>query len=132
MPLERVVIPPPTRGLDMEANYGFPQSTAIRAGNYVFLSGITAIQPGTGERMLGTVTSEAHQCFQNLSMILGRAGSSLERVVQVHAMIYDRVEYDVLNRVYRQYMADAPPARTVWSVKLPYGFKVQLDVVAVI
>ena len=35
-------------------------------------------------------------------------------LVQVHALIYDSIEYDVLNRVYRQYVANGPPARTVW------------------
>ena len=35
--------------------------------------------------------------------------------VQVHAMIYDRIEYDVLNRAYRPYVPNAPPARTVMS-----------------
>lgn len=130
--LERLVIPSPTPGLDMTTHYNLPQSTAVRAGEYLFLSGVTAIHPASGERLHGTVTSEAHQCFQNLAMILGRAGSSLDRMVLVHAMIYDRIEYDVLNRVYRQYVPDGPPARTVWSARLPYAFKVQLDVTAVL
>lgn len=130
--LQRVIIPAPTRGLDLMANYNYPESTVVRAGDRLFLSGISAIHPGSGERLHGTLTSEAHQCFQNLSMILGRAKSSLERVVSVHAMIYDRIEYDALNRVYRQYMPEGPPARTVWSVRLPYAFKVQLDVTAIV
>jgi enamine deaminase RidA (YjgF/YER057c/UK114 family) len=50
--------------------------------------------------------------------------------VQVHALIYDSIEYDVLNRVYRQYVANGPPARTVWSAQIEAGFKVQLDVIA--
>jgi enamine deaminase RidA (YjgF/YER057c/UK114 family) len=50
--------------------------------------------------------------------------------VQVHALIYDSIEYDVLNRVYRQYVASGPPARTVWAVQIEAGFKVQIDAVA--
>jgi hypothetical protein len=38
--------------------------------------------------------------------------------VQIHAMIYDRIAYDVLNRMYRQYVPHMPPAHTVWSVQL--------------
>jgi enamine deaminase RidA (YjgF/YER057c/UK114 family) len=45
-------------------------------------------------------------------------------------MIYDRIEYDVLNRLYRQYVPKAPPARTVMSVQIEAGFKVMLDVTA--
>jgi enamine deaminase RidA (YjgF/YER057c/UK114 family) len=51
----------------------------------------------------------------NLKLLLESAGSSLDRLVQVHALIYDSIEYDVLNRVYRQYVANGPPARTVWT-----------------
>jgi 2-iminobutanoate/2-iminopropanoate deaminase len=132
MPLARIVVPPPSRGLDMAAGYGWPQSTAVRAGDYVFVSGVVAIDPDSGERMNGTVTSEAHRVFQNLKLVLESAGSSLERLVQVHAMIYDRIEYDALNRVYRQYVPNGPPARTVWSVQIIDAFKVQLDAVAII
>jgi len=132
MPLARIVVPPPSRGLDMAASYGWPQSTAVRAGGYLFVSGVVAIDPDSGERMNGTVTSEAHRVFQNLKLVLESAGSSLERLVQVHAMIYDRIEYDALNRVYSQYVPNAPPARTVWSVQIIDAFRVQLDAIAII
>jgi 2-iminobutanoate/2-iminopropanoate deaminase len=88
------------------------------------------INPQTGEREHGTVTSECARVFENLKLLLESAGSSLDRIVQVHALIYDRIEYDVLNRVYRQYVPNAPPCRTVWSVEIEAGFKVQLDVIA--
>jgi 2-iminobutanoate/2-iminopropanoate deaminase len=131
-PLTRIVVPPPCRGLDMSAGYGWVQSTAIRAGDYLFVSGVVAIDPESGERLNGTLTSEAHRAFQNLKLVLEGAGSSLERLVQVRAMIYDRIEYDALNRVYRQYVAGGPPARTVWSVRIVDAFKVQLDAIAVV
>jgi 2-iminobutanoate/2-iminopropanoate deaminase len=130
--LARIIVPPPSRGLDMAAGCGWPQSAAVRAGDYVFVSGVVAIDPDSGERMNGTVTSEAHRVFQNLRLVLEAAGSSLDRLVQVHAMIYDRIEYDALNRVYRQYVPDGPPARTVWSVQIIDAFRVQLDAIAVV
>jgi len=116
----------------MAAGYGWVQSTAIRAGDFVFVSGVVAIDPQSGERLNGTLTSEAHRTFLNLKLVLEAAGSSLERLVQVRAMIYDRIEYDALNRVYRQYVPQGPPARTVWSVRIIDAFKVQLDAVALI
>jgi 2-iminobutanoate/2-iminopropanoate deaminase len=128
----RIVVPPPSPGLDMAAGYGWVQSCAIRAGDYVFVSGVLPIDPQSGERMQGTLTSEAHRAFQNLRLVLESAGASLDRLVQVRAMIYDRIEYDALNRVYRQYVPSGPPARTVWSVRIMDAFKVQLDAVAVI
>ena len=130
--LARIVIPPPCRGLDLAAGYGWAQSTAIRAGDYLFVSGMVAIDPESGERLNGTVASETDRVFQNLKLVLESAGSSLERLVQVRAMIYDRIEYDALNRVYRRYVPNGPPARTVWSVQIIDAFKVQLDAIAVI
>ena len=127
----RIVVPAPRPGLDMAAAFGWVQSAAIRAGDYVFVSGVLAVDPESGERLNGTLTSEAHRAFQNLQLVLEAAGSSLARLVQVRAMIYDRIEYDALNRVYRQYVPEGPPARTVWSVRIMDAFKVQLDAIAV-
>src|SRR5207237_4781642 len=95
-----------------------------------FCSGMVAIDPETGERQHGTVTTETCRIFENLKLLLETAGASLERLVQVHAMIYDRIEYDVLNRAYRRYVPSAPPARTVMSVQIEAGFNVMLDVIA--
>src|SRR3954463_895838 len=126
----RIGVPAPRPGLDMAAGYGWVQSAAIRAGDYVFVSGIVAVDPESGERLNGTLASEAHRAFQNLQLVLAAAGSSLAGLVQVRAMIYDRIEYDALNRVYRQYVPEGPPARTVWNVRIMDAFKVQLDAVA--
>ncbi|MGD9615540.1 MAG: RidA family protein [Alphaproteobacteria bacterium] len=126
----RDVVPAPVPGLDLRREYGYHQSPAIRAGGLIFCSGMVAINPETGEREHGTVTSETRRIFENLKALLASAGSSLDRIVQVHAMIYDRIEYDVLNRAYRQYVPNAPPARTVMSVQIEAGFKVMLDVIA--
>ena len=126
----REIIAAPRPGLDLRAHYGHHQSPAIRAGGLIFCSGLLPVDADTGERLHGTLTSEAHVIFGNLTLLLEAAGSSLARLIQVHALVYDSIEYDVLNRVYRQYVADGPPARTVWAVQIEAGFKVQLDVIA--
>jgi 2-iminobutanoate/2-iminopropanoate deaminase len=126
----RDVISAPMPGLDLCREYGHRQSPAIRAGGLIFCSGMVAINPESGEREHGTVTSETRRIFENLKLLLESAGSSLDRIVQMHAMIYDRIEYDVLNRAYRQYVPNAPSARTVMSVQIEAGFKVMLDVIA--
>jgi len=126
----REVITAPLPGLDLRRHYGHYQSPAIRAGGLIFCSGMVAVDPQTGERQHGTLSSEAQVIFGNLKLLLESAGSSLDRLVQVHALIYDSIEYDVLNRVYRQYVTNGPPARTVWTAQIEAGFKVQLDVVA--
>lgn len=130
MSAAREIIAPPRPGLDISGIFGYPQSLAIRASGLIFCSGMVAIDPETGERLHGTVTSETRRIFENLKLVLESAGSSLDRLVQIHALIYDRIEYDVLNRAYRDYVPKPPPTRTVRSVRIESGFKVQLDVTA--
>ena len=88
------VIPAPVPGLDLHREYGHHQSPAIRAGGLIFCSGMVAINPETGEREHGTVTREARRIFENLNLLLESAHSSLDRIVQVHAMIYNRIKYE--------------------------------------
>jgi 2-iminobutanoate/2-iminopropanoate deaminase len=126
----RIIVAPPAPGLDAWAQAGQWQSVAVVAAGFVFCSGIVAVDPGTGERLNGTVASETRQCFENLRLVLEAAGSSLDRLVQVHALIHDRIEYDNLNRVYRDFVPDAPPVRTAWDVRIEHGFKVALDATA--
>ena len=60
----RDVIPAPVPGLDLRREYGHHQSPAIRAGGLIFCSGMVAINPDSGEREHGTVTSEARRIFE--------------------------------------------------------------------
>jgi 2-iminobutanoate/2-iminopropanoate deaminase len=128
--MPREVLKPPSDGLDFLNLFGYQQSVAIRANGLIFISGMLPIDPNTSERLHGTVTSETERIFENLKLVLDSAGSALDRIVQIHAYIYDRIEYDVLNRVYARYLPSLPPARTVWSVKIDSGFKVQIDAIA--
>ena len=127
----REIIRPPAPGLDALAQYGQWQSVAVRAAGFVFCSGVVAVDPTTGDRLLGTVASETVQCMRNLELILESAGTSLSKIVQMHCLLYDRIEYDNFNRAYRGFVPDAPPARTVWSVQIQHGFKVEIDALAV-
>ena len=59
---------------------GLPLSPAIRAGEFVFLSGMTAADPTTGAPACGTVAAETRQILTNLGELLEAAGSSLAKV----------------------------------------------------
>ena len=94
------------------------------AAGYATVRPIGAVTVGlAGEREHGTMTSETRRVFGNLDLLLRAAGSSLDRLVQVHALIYDRIEYDVLNRAYREFVPNGPPARTVCRSAAAVGKK---------
>jgi len=105
-------------------------SHAVTAGGFVFVSGQLPIAPDGAKLNEAPFEEQARQVLDNVAHALAGAGSSIDRLVQVRALIYDSIEYDVLNRVYRQYVGNGPPARTVWTAQSEAGFKIQLDVVA--
>src|SRR5437764_15457232 len=88
----RIVVPAPRPGLDMAAAFGWVQSAAIRAGDYVFVSGVFAVDPESGQRLNGTLTSAGHRALQNLQLVLEAAGSSPARPVQAGGMLYARID----------------------------------------
>ena len=58
MTSSRRVIAPWKPTLNAARNFGLPLSAAVRAGDFVFLSGMAAIDPATGDRFNGTVAAE--------------------------------------------------------------------------
>ena len=102
----------------------------MRGGELVFLSGIAAIDPATGEPAHGTVAAETRQILTQMAELLQAAGASLASVVKVNVLIYSMLEYNNMNSVYREFFPTDPPARTVCGAKLIGGHKVEIVCVA--
>jgi 2-iminobutanoate/2-iminopropanoate deaminase len=130
MTSSRRVIEPRKPTLNAARNFGLPLSAAVRAGDFVFLSGMAATDPATGDRLNGTVTAETRQILTNMAQLLEAAGSSLAKVVKVNVLIYSMLEYENMNSVYREFFPADPPARTVCGVKLIGGHKVEIECIA--
>jgi len=127
MALQRDVIAPKDPVVDMSPNLNLPLSPAIRAGEFIFVSGMVAID-ATGERMHGTVAAETR--LAAMAQVLESAGSSLAKAVKVNVLIYSMLEYNNMNEVYREFFPVDPPARTVCGAKLCGGSKVEIECVA--
>src|ERR1700675_3305302 len=92
MAVRRDVIEPKNPALNVSRNFNLPHSPGIRAGEFIFLSGMVAIDPLTGERAQGTVAAETRQILANMAHLLESAGSSLAEVVKVNVLIYSMLE----------------------------------------
>jgi 2-iminobutanoate/2-iminopropanoate deaminase len=130
MGLQREIIAPKDPALGVPRNLDLPLSPAIRAGAFVFVSGLVAIDPATGERMHGTVATETRQILAAMTQVLEAAGSSLEKVVKANVLIYSMLEYNNMNEVYREFFPVDPPARTVCRAQLSGGSKVEIECIA--
>ena len=126
----REVIVPKNDKLNVSRNLNLPHSPGIRAGDFIFLSGMLSTDPETGERSPGTMAHETRQTLANMRHLLESAGSSLERVVKINVLIYDMLEFENMNRVYREFFPKDPPARTTCGVQLSAGMKIEIECIA--
>src|SRR5437764_9201353 len=129
MTLSRQVIEPKNPALPVEKS-GLPLSPAVRGGDFVFISGMAAIDPAIGEPAHGTVAAETRQILTNMGELLEAAGSSLAKVVKANVLIYSMLEYENMNSVYSEFFPTDPPARTACGVKLIGGHKVEIECIA--
>jgi 2-iminobutanoate/2-iminopropanoate deaminase len=105
-------------------------SVAVRGGDFIFVSGLTAVDLHSGERMPGTTASETRVILTNLKQVLEQAGSSLDKVVKVNVLLHSMLEAPNMNEVYAKFFPDSPPARTVCGACLPDGVKVMIECTA--
>src|SRR5262249_24604351 len=67
-------------------------SPAVRGGAFVFVSGLTAVDPATGQAVRDTTARETQRILENLKLILEGAGSSLDSVVKVIVLLHSMLE----------------------------------------
>ncbi len=108
-----------------------PFSPAVRAGEFVYLSGQVAQDPATGRLIDGAAAAQTEQIFANLAAVLEAAGKTLTDVVRVGVFLTDMGDYAAMNAVYGRYFEAPYPARTAVAVAaLPLGAAVEIDIVA--
>jgi 2-iminobutanoate/2-iminopropanoate deaminase len=110
---------------------GLPLSQAIKIGNLVFTSGMTARDPKGGHFIGGDIEEQTERVLLNLKAILEAAGSSLDKVVKVTVFLTDMRDFDGMNKVYRKFFSEKPPARSTVEVsKLAIDARVEIEMVA--
>jgi len=108
-----------------------PFSLATRAGGFVFVSGQSAPHdPASGIERGASAGQQAREALAHLDAILRRAGSRLDRVVQVTMLIGDPADYDACNAEYVKHFPDGLPARHTARFGVPTAAKVAFACIA--
>ena len=124
--------------LDVVATAGAPKaigpySQAITAGGFVFTAGQVALDPATGELMVGGIAEQTTRALENLRAVLSAAGSSLIQVVKTTVFLVDMADFAQMNEVYGRFFGSHRPARsTVAVAALPRGALVEIEVIAAV
>jgi len=108
-----------------------PYSQAVKAGNFLFISGQVPIDPKTGKVVMGDIAIQTKQILENIKAILGAAGLSLKDVVKVTVFLKDVKDFKRMNETYGTYFRDDPPARTTVQAQLAMEeLLIEIDAVA--
>ncbi len=106
-------------------------SQAVVHNGLIYISGQLAINPQTGEKILGPIEEQTEQVLVNIAAILRAAGSDLSRVLKMTIYISDMSLWGRVNEVYARVMGEARPARAIVPVKeLHYGFLIEIEAIA--
>lgn len=108
-----------------------PYSHAVRAGDFIYVSGQGPVDPQTNEFSFGDIKHETRIVLDNVRRILEGSGATMADVVKCSVFLADRNDFSAMNEVYAEFFGDAKPARTTVEVVLPMeGMKVEIDCVA--
>lgn len=118
-------------------------SHAVRAGNFLFLSGQGARDPESGVEVgitldaQGNVTAydieaQTRAVIKNMSSVLEAAGCTLKDLVDVSVFLSDMNDFKKFNDVYAEYFAfEDPPARTtIQAARLPGKNFIEIKAIA--
>lgn len=110
-----------------------PYSQAVKANDFLFISGQVAINPQTNEVVTGGAASETRQVMQNLNAILKEANLSFQHVIKTTIFLSDMNLFAEVNEVYATYFNGDFPARETVAVKgLPKNVNVEISMTAVV
>ena len=107
-----------------------PYSQAVKAGGFLFMSGMLALDPETGLMVGETAEEQTVQIFKNIKAVLDAAGARIENTVKATVYLEDIKDFGAVNKVYGEAFKDAPvlPARCAFQVvKLPKDGKVEIE-----
>lgn len=116
---------------EQAAKLGLPFSEAVRAGDFLYLSGQIGNVPGETALVPGGIASEARQALQNVKQVLERHGSAPEAVIKCTVFLADMSEWTGFNKVYREFFKPPYPARSAVGVNgLALNARVEVECVA--
>jgi 2-iminobutanoate/2-iminopropanoate deaminase len=108
-----------------------PYSQAIRAGDFLFVSGQLGLDPATKKMVEGGVAFEAERALMNIGAIVEAAGGTMANVVKTTVLLQSMDDFSRLNEVYARFFAGEPPARAAYQVaRLPLGALVEIEAIA--
>lgn len=108
-----------------------PYSQAVRAGDFIFVSGQLGMNPETGEFAGAGAVEQAERAILNIGAILKEAGLGLPDVVKTTVLLADINDFAGVNEVYAKHFPSDFPARAAYqAAALPKNAMVEIEAIA--
>lgn len=106
-----------------------PLSAAVRAGDWLYISGQASTDPVTGTFLPGSFAEEFSRSVENLWRVLASAGGRPEQLVKVVSYLRDEADLPHYNDLYRAAFTHPRPARTTTQVGFQF-LRFEIEAVA--
>lgn len=108
-----------------------PYSHAVRAGDFLFVTGQLAEDPTTGEISTGPIAEQTKRVMENLKIVLDHAKTGFDRVVMARIFLTDFRDYQTVNQIYSSYFNESrlPSRTTVGVIGLAGQGNVEIDLI---
>jgi 2-iminobutanoate/2-iminopropanoate deaminase len=108
-----------------------PYSHAVRAGDFLFVTGQLAEDPATGQISRGPIPEQTKQVMENLKLVLDHAQASFDNVVMARLFLTDFRDFQAVNEVFSSYFKDGrrPGRTTIGVIALAGQGDVEVDLI---
>jgi 2-iminobutanoate/2-iminopropanoate deaminase len=110
-------------------NPNLPFHPAVRAGDYIFVSGQVA-KDENGRMCVGNIEEETRSTLEAVRRVLREAGADLSDVVRMTVFLEDARDFGRYNRVFAEYFPDGGLARTTVEARAVISCKIEIDAIA--
>jgi len=108
-----------------------PYSSALRAGQLLFVSGQVPIDPATGAMVTGDIAAQTRRVLESIGVLLTAGGLTYSDLVRTTVFLADMNDFAAMNEVYRTYFTEPYPARTtIEAARLPRDARIEIDAIA--
>ena len=104
-------------------------SRAVRAGDFVFLTGQVPMQNGA-VMTHGSIEDQTRVVLDDIMATLALAGCDRNDVVKSMVWLTSRDDFPGFNAIYAEYFPEQPPARSAIVNDLLVDVKVEIEVIA--
>jgi 2-iminobutanoate/2-iminopropanoate deaminase len=110
-------------------NPNLPFHPAVRAGDYVYLSGQVG-KDENGNMVAGSIEDETRATLEAVKRVMESAGCTLADVVKVTTFLEDARDFGRYNGVFKEYFPEGRIARTTVEARAVISTKIEIECIA--